>query len=186
MIDATLPTEKGSSLGRCCCPRSSTSPYWSGFRCCWPPFSFSDVTAGDPSFDWNGLANYRQIFDDPVFWQSLRNTIIFTAGSMVLIVVFGKVLANILVADFHGKWIVRFLVLLPWTTPVALSAIAWLWMLDSIFSPIDWMLRQVGLIDGNMYWLGRPNPPCSVIAVHAWRLISVGCRHHDGRAGRNP
>ena len=70
-------------------------------------FSFSDVTAGDPSFDWNGLANYRQIFDDPVFWQSLRNTIIFTAGSMVLIVVFGKVLANILVQDFHGKWIVR-------------------------------------------------------------------------------
>ena len=43
-------------------------------------FSFSDVTAGDPSFDWAGLANYRQIFDDPVFWRSLRNTIIFTAG----------------------------------------------------------------------------------------------------------
>ena len=109
-----------------------------------------------------------------MFWQSLRNTIIFTAGSMVLIVVFGKVLANILVADFHGKWIVRFLVLLPWTTPVALSAIAWLWMLDSIFSPIDWMLRQVGLIDGNMYWLGRPNLALlSVIAVHAWRLIPL-------------
>ena len=137
-------------------------------------FSFSDVTAGDPSFDWNGLANYRQIFDDPVFWRSLRNTIIFTAGSMVLIVVFGKVLANILVADFRGKWIVRFLVLLPWTTPVALSAIAWLWMLDSIFSPIDWMLRQVGLINGNMYWLGRPNLALlSVIAVHAWRLIPL-------------
>ena len=45
-------------------------------------------------------------------------------------------------------------------------------MLDSIFSPIDWMLRQVGLIDGNMYWLGRPNLALlSVIAVHAWRLI---------------
>jgi multiple sugar transport system permease protein len=107
-------------------------------------FSFSDVTAGDPSFDWDGLANYRQIFDDPVFWQSLRNTMVFTVGSMVLIVVFGKVLANILVADFRGKWIVRLCVLLPWTTPVALSAIAWLWLLDSIFSPIDWMLRQVG------------------------------------------
>jgi multiple sugar transport system permease protein len=137
-------------------------------------FSFSDVTAGDPSFDWKGLANYRQIFDDPVFWRSLRNTIIFTAGSMVLIVVFGKVLANILVQDFRGKWIVRFCVLLPWTTPVALSAIAWLWMLDSIFSPIDWMLRQVGLINGNMYWLGQPNLALiSVIAVHAWRLIPL-------------
>jgi multiple sugar transport system permease protein len=93
---------------------------------------------------------------------------------MLLIVVFGKVLANILVADFHGKWIVRFFVLLPWTTPVALSAIAWLWLLDSIFSPIDWMLRQVGLINGNMYWLGRPNLALlSVIAVHAWRLIPL-------------
>ena len=43
-----------------------------------------------------------------MFWRSLLNTIVFTAGSMLLIVVFGKVLANILVADFRGKWIVRF------------------------------------------------------------------------------
>jgi multiple sugar transport system permease protein len=137
-------------------------------------FSFSDVTAGDPSFDWDGLSNYQLIFADPVFWRSLLNTIVFTVGSMLLIVVFGKVLANILVADFRGKWIVRFCVLLPWTTPVALSAIAWLWLLDSIFSPIDWMLREVGLIDGNLYWLGRPNlAMLSVIAVHAWRLIPL-------------
>jgi multiple sugar transport system permease protein len=137
-------------------------------------FSFSDVTTGNPSFDWAGLSNYRKIFQDPVFWRSLLNTIVFTVSSMVLIVVFGKILANILVADFHGKWIVRLLVLLPWTTPVALSAIAWLWLLDSIFSPIDWMLRQVGLINGNMYWLGCPHlAMLSVIAVHAWRLIPL-------------
>jgi multiple sugar transport system permease protein len=137
-------------------------------------FSFSDVTAGDPSFDWDGLSNYGQIFDDSVFWRSLLNTIIFTAGSMLLIVIFGKILANILVADFRGKWIVRFLVLLPWTTPVALSAIAWLWMLDSIFSPIDWVLRQLNVIEGNMYWLGQPNlAMLSIIAVHAWRLIPL-------------
>ena len=36
------------------------------------------------------------------------------------------------------------------------------------------MLRQVGLINGNMYWLGRPNLALlSVIAVHAWRLIPL-------------
>jgi len=137
-------------------------------------FSFSDVTAGDPSYDWAGLRNYRRIFDDPVFWQSLGNTFLFTAVSMLLIVVFGKILANILVADFRGKWLVRFLVLLPWTTPVALSTIAWLWLLDSIFSPIDWMLRQIGFIDGNVYWLGKPGlAMTSVIAVHVWRLVPL-------------
>ena len=61
-------------------------------------FSLSDVTGGDPSFDWVGLQNVERIFDDPVFWRSLRNTFVFTAVSMFVIVVFGKVLANVLIA----------------------------------------------------------------------------------------
>jgi multiple sugar transport system permease protein len=146
-------------------------------------FAFSDVTAGNPSFDWVGWRNFRRAFDDPVFWRSLRNTFTFTLISMLLIVVLGKVLANILVADFRGKWVVRFLVLLPWTTPVALSSIAWLWMLDSIFSPIDWVLRELGLlgepgaplgIGSNMYWLGEPGlAMASVITVHVWRITPL-------------
>jgi multiple sugar transport system permease protein len=146
-------------------------------------FALSDVTVGDPSFNFVGLRNFTAIFDDPVFWRSLSNTLVFTGISMVLIVVLGKVLANILVADFRGKWVVRFLVLLPWTTPVALSAIAWLWLLDSIFSPIDWVLRELGLLgspgallgsESNEYWLGEPALAMgSVIAVHVWRLTPL-------------
>ncbi len=139
-------------------------------------FALSDVTAGDPSFDYVGTRNFRRAFDDPVFWRALRNTFVFTGISMLLIVVLGKVLANILVANFRGKWLVRFLVLLPWTTPVALSSIAWLWLLDSIYSPIDWVMRQVGFLGPgeNMYWLGRPGlAMTSVIAVHVWRLTPL-------------
>jgi ABC-type sugar transport system permease subunit len=137
-------------------------------------FSFSDVTTGNPSFDWAGLDNYKAIFDDPVFWRSLKNTVLITVITMALILVLGKVLAMILLADFKGKWLIRFLILLPWTTPVSLAAVSWLWLLDSIFSPIDWILRQVGLLDTNMHWLGRSNLAMgSVIAVQAWRLIPL-------------
>lgn len=137
-------------------------------------FAFSDVTTGDPSFDWVGFTNFSAIFDDPVFWQALRNTLVFTAISMVVIVVLGKALALLLVADFRFKRTVRFFVLLPWTTPVALSAIAWLWMLDSVYSPIDWVLRSLHLLEGNMYWLGRDNlAAASVVAVHAWRIVPL-------------
>jgi multiple sugar transport system permease protein len=139
-------------------------------------FALSDVTAGDPSYDFVGLDNFRAIFDDPVFWKSLGNTLLFTGVSMVLIVVLGKVLANILIADFRGKWVVRFLVLLPWTTPATLAAVSWLWLLDSIYSPIDWVLRQVGFLGTgqNMYWLGEPGLAMgSVIAVHVWRLTPL-------------
>jgi multiple sugar transport system permease protein len=139
-------------------------------------FALSDVTAGDPSYDFVGLDNFRAIFDDPVFWRSLWNTLLFTSVSMVLIVILGKVLANILVADFRGKWLVRFLVLLPWTTPATLAAVSWLWLLDSIYSPIDWVLRQLGFLGPgeNMYWLGEPGlAMSSVIAVHVWRLTPL-------------
>jgi multiple sugar transport system permease protein len=137
-------------------------------------FSLSDVTGGDPSFDWVGLQNFERIFGDPVFWRSLWNTLLFTAVSMFFIVVFGKVLANVLIAEFRGRWIVRFCVLLPWTTPVALSTITWLWLLDSVFSPIDWVLREVGIIQSNMFWLGQPDlAMISVIAVHVWRLVPL-------------
>jgi multiple sugar transport system permease protein len=137
-------------------------------------FALSDVTGGDPSYDWVGLRNFRRAFDDPVFWRSLRNTLVFTAISMALIVVFARLLAGILLADIRGKRLLRFLVLLPWTTPVALSTISWKWMLDSIFSPIDWTLRQAGLLEGNLFWLGRPHlATASVIAVHVWRITPL-------------
>ena len=137
-------------------------------------FAFSDVTAGNPTFDWVGLRNFFRIFDDPVFWEALGNTFVFTAVSMALIIVLGKILANILVADFRGKWIVRFLVLLPWTTPVSLSAVLWLWLYDTVYSPFDWLLRQLGLIDTHMYYLGKPElATASVIAVHVWRLVPL-------------
>jgi multiple sugar transport system permease protein len=139
-------------------------------------YSFSDVTAGDPSFDWVGLENYRANLDDPVFTRSLWNTFFFTAATMALTVVFANIVALLLTTDFRGKWFVRFLILLPWTTPAALGAIAWLFMLDSLLSPIDWILWQVGLLDEprHMVWLGSSGwAKASVIGVQVWRLVPL-------------
>src|SRR5205085_6191343 len=36
-------------------------------------YSLSDVTVGDPSFDYVGLRNFRRVLDDPVFLRALRN-----------------------------------------------------------------------------------------------------------------
>lgn len=138
--------------------------------------AFSDVTGGDPSLDLVGLRNFRRILADPVFWRALTNTFVFTAVSMALTVVLAKVLALVLVADFRGKWFVRFLVLLPWTTPISLAAIAWLWLLDSVFSPVDWVLRWFGFLSegANVAWLGRPvTAMASVTAVHTWRIVPL-------------
>lgn len=137
-------------------------------------YSLSDVTVGDPSIDFVGFRNFRAVLDDPVFLKALGNSVKITLATMVLVVVGAKILSLVLVRDFKGKWVVRFLILLPWTTPVSLAAIAWLWMLDSLFSPIDWVLRQWGFIEGNLHWLGNETlAVSSVIAVQAWRIIPL-------------
>jgi hypothetical protein len=90
----------------------------------------------------------------------------FTGVSMALIVVLSKGAREHPGRGLPGKWAVRFLVscvlvLLPWTTSVALSSvelssICWLWLLDSIYSPIDWVLRPGCAGSGGEYVLARP------------------------------
>jgi multiple sugar transport system permease protein len=139
-------------------------------------YSFTDITTGNPALHFVGLDTFRAALSDPVTRTSLRNTVVFTLVSQLLVVVMSAVLAFALRADFRGKWIARFLILLPWTTPIALGTIAWLWMLDSIFSPIDWVLSHLGIIGqgAHMYWLGRTHLAMgSVIAVQAWRMLPL-------------
>ena len=116
-------------------------------------YAFSTATAGDPRIDsWDdfvGLRNFRAVLNDGVFTKALRNTIAFTVISQIIVIVLANILAMVLTADFKGKRLVRFIVLLPWTTPVALGVLGWFWMLDSVYSPIDWLMRQVGLLGQN-------------------------------------
>ena len=149
-------------------------------------YAFTNVTVGNPSIDWGndfvGFDNFTAVWDDGVFQKALRNTIVFTLISQVIVIVLANVLAMVLSADFHGKRLVRFLVMLPWTTPIALGVLGWYWMLDSIYSPIDYLMREVGLLGPgttfgparNMYWLGKTDlAQLSLVIVHIWRMLPL-------------
>jgi multiple sugar transport system permease protein len=137
-------------------------------------YAFTDISTGNPELDFVGWETFRRVLADPVFREALWNTFWFAVIANLLVVVLATALAEVLTKDFKGKWLVRFLVLLPWVAPVSLATITWLWTLDSIFSPIDWVLRQLGLITENMYWLGRPGSAmASVIAVQTWRIVPL-------------
>ncbi|MDN5916060.1 MAG: sugar ABC transporter permease [Pseudonocardia sp.] len=137
-------------------------------------YSLSTATVGDPSLHWAGLTNFRRALADPVFVTSLLNSVVMTLISLACVVVLATVLALVLSKDFRGKWVFRFLVLLPWTTPVSLVSILWLWMFDTLYSPIDWVLRTLGIIDGNVNWLGNPTTAfAAVVIAQVWRITPL-------------
>ena len=150
--------------------------------------SFTDAIGGSLSGSWVGLENFTTAWEDENFRRAVRNTLVFTLGSQIIVLVGAAVLSNFLVRDFRGKWVIRFLVVLPWAAPVVLSTIAWLWLLDSLYSVANWTLARIGLDDGLVWllgavnleedaqvplqWLGRPNLALLALTiVHAWRIL---------------
>jgi multiple sugar transport system permease protein len=136
--------------------------------------SFTDATAGALSGAFVGFDNFTAQWEDPNFRRALRNTLFFTIAANAIIVVGAATLAHYLIRDFRGKWILRLLVLLPWAAPVALSTIGWLWIFDSLFSVVNWVLVHLHLVDqfNPPQWLGDPeNAMAAIITVHAWRLL---------------
>ena len=139
-------------------------------------YSVSDATVGSETLNFVGLQNFRGIVDDPTFWRSLCNALVFTIASQILVVILGKILAMALYTDFRGKWLVRLLILLPWVAPISLGAIGWLWIFDPVYSIINWMLHALHLIapQARPIWLGQPDLAIlSVIMVDVWRLLPL-------------
>ena len=139
-------------------------------------YSLSDATVGSSTLHFVGLRNFRSIMDNPTFWESMRNSIVFTLVSQVLVVVLGNILALALNKDFRGKWLVRFLILLPWVAPISLGVIGWLWIFDPVYSIINWSMRAIGVFGPDTWpiWLGQPNlAMASVIMVDVWRLLPL-------------
>ena len=136
--------------------------------------SFTNAVGGSLTGDWVGFDNFTSAWQDENFRRALRNTLVFTLASQAIVLVGAAVLSAFLVRDFRGKWILRFLILLPWAAPVALSTIGFLWIFDSLFSVVNWVLVHLSLVDefNPPQWLGEPNKALAAITtVHAWRLL---------------
>ncbi|HSC70243.1 MAG TPA: sugar ABC transporter permease [Candidatus Methylomirabilis sp.] len=145
------------------------------------PFAFSlylalsDANVGDPVARFTGLENFRAALESDVFYIALRNSVLFTLIAAVLKGILGTSLAFLLLQPFRGKKIVRGLVVIPFTLPIAISVLSWKWMYDSQFSVINWFLSRIGLIGSYgspdwPIWLGQPYLALAAcIIVNVWR-----------------
>jgi len=137
-------------------------------------YSVGDVKIASVGYHFVGLENFRSVLQSPAFRRSLYDSVVFTVGTQIIVLVGSTILALALKEPFRGRGLVRFLILLPWVAPVSLGAIGWKWILDSLYSVINWVLIAVHLVrpfEGPM-WLGEPSlAMMSVIGVESWRLL---------------
>jgi len=117
-----------------------------------------------------GLGNFVTLANDPIFWQSVGNTIKFTGAATLLKAVGGLGMALVMNQNFRLKAITRAVLLLPFIVPTVLSTVAWQWIFDPGLGLFNRLLVVSGLATTGVSWLGSPTMAMvSVIMVNTWR-----------------
>jgi len=129
--------------------------------------SFTPVWSAVKTFT---LDNYINLQQDKLFWESLRVTIVFVAGTVSLHMVFGLVVALALNTEPLGNWFFRIVAILPWTVPDVISGLVWRFMYDPTAGIINYFLYRLGVQNPYVEWLAAPRLALpSVIFADVWR-----------------
>lgn len=133
-------------------------------------YSLYDWRIGAKVQEWVGLGNYAALMDDPLFWNALRVTLVFSAVSVVAQMVLGYAAAAALQKDTWLTKAVRSVFFFPTVVALATIGLVWRFLLDP----------SIGLVGGVVEWFGGEPVAWlqdtdlalpTVIAVSVWKNL---------------
>lgn len=130
-------------------------------------YSFCDFSliernpAGQTQAYWIGTDNYTELFRDPEFYRTLKNTTLYALMSLPAGMMISIGMALMLNAPIRGQAIYRTVIFLPSLVPVVASAMVWMWLFND----------KLGLLNTMLSWIGIDGP--AWIADKRWALPSL-------------
>ena len=120
-------------------------------------------TARSRDYFFVGLDNYKELFQDKIFWRALSHNIIWVILSILIPLVLGLVLAAMLY-NMRSRLFYASIFFIPHTFALIITAIVWRWMYHPKYGLINQTLDNLGLGYFKMHWLGDEN--VALIAVN--------------------
>lgn len=116
-----------------------------------------------------GLKHYIALWNDPVFWLSLRNTAVWVAGAATGEFALGLATALLLDRGLPGFRVASVLILLPWFLPNVVAGHMWALMLDPRLGVINDLLVRAGLLEHFHAWFADPDTALgAAMVVEIW------------------
>jgi ABC-type sugar transport system permease subunit len=129
---------------------------------------------GSSQRDWVGLQNWARLFNDPLFAQSLGQTLMYVVPACVLAVGIGLAVALVLNQEFPGRMFVRASLLIPWALPPVVVAAMFQWFLDGRRGLLGPWLVQLGVIDSApSFFSGIPGTLFTLVGIHVWKTFPL-------------
>lgn len=129
-------------------------------------YSFTEYTTLTPP-TWIGLENYRRLLADPVFWNSLKVTVLYVVINIGVQTVVALVIA-VLMQRLTQSTVLRSLVLAPYLVSNVVAAIVFLWILDTQLGIFNIFLQWIGF-DPIAFWASETWVIPTVALVNVWR-----------------
>ncbi len=119
--------------------------------------------------NFTGLENYSNLFNDPLFWKTLKNSFIYLIGVVPILVVAPIFLAILVNRKLAGiKWF-RAAYYIPVVTSMVVVGIMWKWLYQGN-GILNYILQTFGIINNQINWLTDPQIALfAVMAVTVWK-----------------
>lgn len=128
---------------------------------------FSTARAGAPSI-FVGTENYQLLLDDPVFWQALRNNVLFALVTVPVAIGLSIVMALWVHREVPGRALLRLAYFTPAILPMIAVANIWLFFYTPQYGLIAQISQALGWGDHN--WLGQPGTALpALMVVTIWK-----------------
>lgn len=124
---------------------------------------------GIPKF--TGLYNFERLLRDMQFWDSLVNTLVFSAGKLAITLPVAILLAVILNSRLKGRNLLRILYFMPTVISIAVMSVVFYIIFNSYNGILNQYLMKFGLISQHIPWLSADYAMLSVVLVAAWGAI---------------
>ncbi|TET15576.1 MAG: sugar ABC transporter permease [Actinobacteria bacterium] len=135
--------------------------------------SFYDIRMGAQEGLFVGLDNYRLIFSEPVFWKSIKSTLIWTFCSLILQLIIPLGMAILLNQKLKGVHFIRTSILLPWIIPMVALAVSMRWMLMPGMGIFNEVLKNT--IGTQINFLGSQSAAMpTLIVLNTWKILPFG------------
>ena len=118
--------------------------------------SLTKITSAGALEGFNGLENYRMLFENPDLGAIVMRTLVWVGSVVSITVILSMPLAQLINQNFPGRKFVRWAMIVPWAASVVITSIVWKWMLELTSGEFNLTLRQLGLQDQPVDWLRDP------------------------------
>lgn len=133
--------------------------------------SFHEAAPVTGEMSFIGLDNFRMIFKDANFWESMKNTGYFVLLTTLVVIVLGIMIALILNSKIKGTGFYMTILFIPWIVSDVVAGFSWKWMLNADFGILNYLFEPVGIRVSDM--INRPElAMLAVVMVTVWKQLA--------------